>query len=246
MHAIILAAGTGTRLRKAHNRPKILLNFNNKSLLQRHIENLKLNKIKNITIVVGYQNQLIVEKIESLNYPQINIITNPEYELGSILSVFHGLKSTTAEEDILLMDGDVLYDNKILNLLIRAEESSLVYDTEFEDDDEPVKVCMVNNQIQEFGKGKFSREKFTSIGESVGFFKIKYPDTLKFNSVCNTMIAEGKNQQPYEAAIENIIKKKAFNFKPLDITGFPWTEIDFPKDIEKAKTEIIKVLENNE
>ena len=35
-----LAAGTGTRLRTAHNKPKILLNFNNKSLLERHITNL--------------------------------------------------------------------------------------------------------------------------------------------------------------------------------------------------------------
>ena len=48
MHAIILAAGTGTRLRIAHNQPKILLSFNNKSLLERHIENLKLNQVENL------------------------------------------------------------------------------------------------------------------------------------------------------------------------------------------------------
>ena len=53
------------------------------------------------------------------------------------------------------MDGDVLYDEKILNLMIENKESCLAYDTEFEDDDEPVKVCMVKNQIQEFGKGSF-------------------------------------------------------------------------------------------
>ena len=65
MHAILLAAGTGTRLRTAHNKPKILLNFNNKSLLERHIKNLELNQVKNITIVVGYQNHLIVEKLKA-------------------------------------------------------------------------------------------------------------------------------------------------------------------------------------
>lgn len=246
MHAIILAAGTGTRLRIAHNQPKILLRFNNKSLLERHIENLKLNQVEKITIVVGHQNQLIVNKIRSLNYPKINVIINPDYEMGSILSVHHGLKETALEDDILLMDGDVLYDEKILNLLLKNHESCLAYDTEFEDDDEPVKVCMVNNEIQEFGKGKFSRKEFTLIGESVGFFKIKYPDTVKFTSVCNTMIAEGKIKLPHEYAIRDIIKTKNFFFKPINITGIPWTEIDFPEDIEKAETKILKILENNE
>ena len=246
MHAIILAAGTGTRLRIAHNKPKILLNFDNKSLLERHIENLKLNQVENITIVVGYQNHLIVDKINKLSYSKINVITNPEYELGSILSVFYGLRLTAAQDDILLMDGDVLYDGKILNLLVKTEESCLVYDTEFEDDDEPVKVCMVNNQIREFGKGKFSKKNFTSIGESVGFFKIKYPDTVKFTNVCNTMINEGKTLQPHEDAIRDIIKTKTFYFKPVDITGLPWTEIDFPEDIEKAETKILEILKNNE
>lgn len=246
MHAILLAAGTGTRLRIAHNKPKILLDLNNKSLLERHIKNLKLNQVKNITVVVGYQNHLIVERLKSLNCPQVNIVFNSEYELGSILSVFHGLKLTAAKEDILLMDGDVLYDEKILKLLIKNKESCLAYDTEFEDDDEPVKVCMVNNQIQEFGKGKFSRQEFTSIGESVGFFKIKYPDTVKFIDVCNTMISEKKTQQPHEEAIRDIIKRNIFCFKPIDITGLPWTEIDFPEDIEKAKAKILKTIENND
>ena len=246
MHAILLAAGTGTRLRTAHNKPKILLNFNNKSLLERHIKNLKLNQVKNITIVVGYENHLIIEKLKSLNCPQINVVFNSEYELGSIVSVFHGLKSASAKEDILLMDGDVLYDEKILNLVIENKGSCLAYDTDFEDDDEPVKVCMVKNQIQEFGKGKFSRQEFTTIGESVGFFKINYPDTVKFIDVCNTMISDRKTQQPHEDAIRNIIKKKIFCFKPIDITGLPWTEIDFPEDIEKAKAKILKTTGNND
>ena len=111
------------------------------------------------------------------------------------------------------MDGDVLYDEKILNLMIKNKESCLAYDAEFEDDDEPVKVCMVKNQIQEFGKGKFSRQEFTTIGESVGFFKINHPDTVKFIDVCNTMISQRKTQQPHEDAIRDIIKKENFLFQ---------------------------------
>ena len=51
MKAIILAAGIGNRLGKySNNKPKGLLEFNKKSLLQRHIEILKAKNISDIII----------------------------------------------------------------------------------------------------------------------------------------------------------------------------------------------------
>ena len=53
MKALILAAGIGKRLKA--NVPKILLKIGNKSLLERHVENLLNLGIKNIGIVIGYK-----------------------------------------------------------------------------------------------------------------------------------------------------------------------------------------------
>ena len=53
MKALILAAGVGKRLKA--NVPKILLKVGNKSLLERHYENLLNLGIKNIGIVIGYK-----------------------------------------------------------------------------------------------------------------------------------------------------------------------------------------------
>ena len=60
------------------------------------------------------------------------------------------------------------------------------------------------------------------------------------------MISQRKTQQPHEDAIRDIIKKKIFCFKPIDITGLSWTEIDFPEDIAKAKAKILKNIGNND
>ena len=57
MKALILAAGIGKRLKS--NIPKILLKINNKTLLERHYENLLNYGIKEIGIVVGYKSNLI-------------------------------------------------------------------------------------------------------------------------------------------------------------------------------------------
>ncbi len=60
MKAIILAAGIGNRLGNyAEKKPKSLLEFDGKSLLKRHIEILLANKIDALTIVTGYESELI-------------------------------------------------------------------------------------------------------------------------------------------------------------------------------------------
>lgn len=243
MRAIILAAGTGSRLSIVHNKPKVLLEFNNKTLLERHIQNLYHYHIKKITVVVGYQSHLIINKIESLGVEHIEVVTNSNFSAGSILSMFLALNQAEKTEDILLMDGDVLYDKKILETLIHNKKSALVYDTEFDDDEEPVKVCITNKQVQEFGKGIFSLEQFSEVGESVGFFKINSADTVKLKDVCNKMVTKKETERPHEDAFSYIIKNKLLEIEPLDVTGLPWTEIDFPEDIARAKSQILKTLE---
>ena len=53
MKALILAAGIGKRLKA--DVPKILLRIGNKSLLERHYENLLSLGVKKIGIFVGYK-----------------------------------------------------------------------------------------------------------------------------------------------------------------------------------------------
>ena len=79
MKAIILAAGIGNRLGDhAANQPKSLLEFEGKSLLKRHIEILSANHIEEITIVTGYESELIMEHLEGQTMT-INYIYNDRY-----------------------------------------------------------------------------------------------------------------------------------------------------------------------
>ena len=60
MQAIIYAAGVGMRLKSVFDhRPKILLEFAGKSLLERHVQCLREAGIGHLTIVTGYQQELI-------------------------------------------------------------------------------------------------------------------------------------------------------------------------------------------
>ena len=108
MKAIILAAGIGNRLGEySNNKPKGLLEFNGKSLLQRHIEILKAKNINDIIIVTGFQSQMIVEHLDDSPL-SIHYIHNELYTEGSILSLGCSREILLNESEIILMDADVL------------------------------------------------------------------------------------------------------------------------------------------
>ena len=64
MQAIILAAGIGKRISSSHNTPKILLEFDKKTLLERHISNLHQLGAERIIICAGYQQELIHDELK--------------------------------------------------------------------------------------------------------------------------------------------------------------------------------------
>ena len=239
MKALILAAGIGKRLKA--NVPKILLKIGNKSLLERHVENLLNLGIKNIGIVIGYKsNQLrnFIKKIDKKK--NIKIFKNSSYKLGSIVSLVSASNFFYIKGNLILMDGDVLYDKKILKKLFNSKKKNcLIIDKKFEKGQEPVKVCIKNNKIIDFGK--IVNQDFDYQGESVGFFKFSNKSSLKFLQQSRKIMKSNKNLM-YEEAIQKIIKEKKIRMDFENITNLPWIEIDFKKDLIFAKKKILKKI----
>ena len=69
----------------------------------------------------------------------------------------------------------MLYDHNILGRLINSDKENIfLLDQDFEMGEEPVKLCVHNNQLVEFRKQLDENLAFDFIGESVGFsYKIK-------------------------------------------------------------------------
>ena len=239
MKALILAAGIGKRLKT--NIPKILLKIGNKNLLERHLENLLSLGIRNIGIVIGYKSSQLKNFIKKIDKKKnIKIFKNSRYKLGSIVSLVSASKFFYEKEDLILMDGDVFYDNKILKKLIDSKKKNcLLIDKKFEKGQEPVKVCIKNNKIIDFGK--IVNQDFDYQGESVGFFKFSNKSSLKLLQQSRKIMKSNKNLM-YEEAIQKIIKEKEIQMNFENITNLPWIEIDFKKDLIFAKKKILKQI----
>ena len=239
MKALILAAGIGKRLKA--NVPKILLKVGNKSLLERHYENLLNLGIKNIGIVIGYKSNQLTNFIKKIDIKKnIKIFRNSRYKLGSIVSLVCAGKFFHTKGDLIFMDGDVFYDKKVLKKLINSKKKNcLLIDRQFEKGEEPVKVCIKNNKIFDFGK--IVNQDFDFQGESVGFFKFSNKSSTKLLEVAKIIMKSNKNAM-YEDVIQQIIKKKKVHIDFENITSLPWVEIDFKKDLILAKKIILKQI----
>ena len=241
MNAIILAAGIGNRIRSVHASAKCLLEFDGISLLERHILALREVGVTDIHLCLGHEAVAIVERLQQKGFADISHKYNPLYKLGSIVSLW-SMRDFLCDgsRDVLVMDADVLYHPKILFRLVNSSfKDCFLIDRNYIDGDEPVKICLRNEQIVEFRKTISSTLVYDQIGESVGFFKFCASTAVKLKEVIEGFIEAGMESQPHEEALRELAINTDYNIGVEDITGLPWIEIDYPEDIERASQEIL-------
>ena len=121
VHTIILAAGEGSRMKS--NRAKALQRVGGSSMLKKICDTAG-SISPEITLVVGYDKDLIIE--ESKSYPfNISIAEQPK-AIGTGDAVRCGLKAVNNASKILVLYGDVpLIQKETLEQLIESSDSGL-------------------------------------------------------------------------------------------------------------------------
>ena len=239
MKAIILAAGVGRRLGEVTNRPKSLLSFNGRSLMQRHIDNLAALDVKRICLCLGYEHEQILEHIQPPCSVEVTSRFNPDFREGSMISLWSMREDFEGDEDVIVMDADVLYEREILERLTSSKHSNLaLIDRDFADGEEPVKICLRDSEIVEFRKALPANLDYQTIGESVGFFRFSPSMATALIKSATSYLNKGMRDAPCEEAIRDVFLENPSQFIAEDITGLRWIEIDFPEDVERAEKDI--------
>lgn len=241
--ALILAAGVGRRLGSAglDHPPKALLRFSGTSLLARHIAILRDVGIADITIVTGYHEEAIAEELAAIG-GGVATVANPDFRRGSVVSLAAGGDVLRSGAPVVLMDADVFYDTRLMaRLLASPIPDCLLLDRAIEPGDEPVKICVEAERIVDFRKRPERAGEWH--GESVGFFRFSAATAARLAGHAGEYVASGRGDMEYEEAIRDMILagEGAFGFE--DISGLPWTEIDFPEDVAKAQALAAAMLE---
>ena len=111
--AIIMAAGTGTRMRPVtEHTPKPLIPVNGVRMIDTVIHALHSNGITEIYVVVGY----LKEQFSGLpaQYPGLQLIDNPYYDTCNNIASLYVAREHLS--DAIILDGDqIIYDATILS-----------------------------------------------------------------------------------------------------------------------------------
>ena len=110
--AIIMAAGTGNRMRPVTlTTPKPLVTVGDVRMIDTVIRSLRQNGITEIYVVVGY----LKEQFSGLEaeYPGLTLIENPYYDSCNNISSLYAAREHLS--DVIILDGDqLIYDPQVL------------------------------------------------------------------------------------------------------------------------------------
>lgn len=239
MQAVILAAGMGTRLRPmTETLPKALIPVGKKPLLYYSLDNLNKLKIKDVIIVTGYHEKLI-KNILSNQYQDIKItyIRNDRYsETGSMYSF-----SQTREllhEDVILLESDLLYDIKALDILIHSSYRDAILVSELLHSGDDVYVCANDeNEIIYLGKQLDENYKTQVKGALVGISKYSQEFLQQLFDRADADYQNNEWYYHYEECVLQTSKTSDPVYAVL-CADLNWIEIDNENDYLRAKTEI--------
>jgi len=249
MKAIIIAAGKGRRMRPLTDEfPKCMLEFNGKTLLERHIEVLNSSGIKDISVVRGYL-------AERICIPGIKYYQNDRYEHNNILnSLFYA--EAELNDDVVISYCDIYYERPVLSkLLADPHDISIVIDLDWRASyagrsahpvSEAEKVRLSSRaMVMEIGK---SIKEDTAEGEFLGLMKLSKKGCMLLKEVFHSAKNSSLDRPFHEASVfekaylTDMIQELAdrgINVHCVGING-GWKEIDTIQDYENAKKMLLE------
>ena len=236
---VILAAGMGTRL--GHERPKSLTVLQNgETIMARQIRNIRaaFGKKAQITIVVGYRLEDIIEE-----FPDENFVYNEAYDMtNTSKSLLRALRSLPKENGVVWMNGDVVFDDRMLPLLKESieisNESTIVTTSESVAEEEVKYTVDSSGYINKLSK---QVNLDLALGEAVGINYVTAAD----RPVLESQLKRVDNNDYFEKGIEVAISENGSRYIPFDITllGLLATEVDFQEDLSRANSNLALMTE---
>lgn len=240
MQAIILAAGMGKRLGEyTKNNTKCMVPVNGIPLIDRVLSQLSELSINRVVIVVGYEGKRLMDYLgNERDGLRIEYVNNPIYDKTNNIYSLALAKEQMAEDDSLLIESDLIFDDGMFNLLLDNPFPNLALVAKYENwmDGTMVRIDEENNIVNFVPKAAFRYQDVDSYYKTVNIYKFskefsrdKYLPFLEAY-----MKAVGHNEY-YENVLRIISFLNSHDLKALPITTEKWYEIDDKQDLDIAE-----------
>ena len=225
--AVILAAGLGSRFNKESiEGPKGFIEFDGQTIVMRSINNLKSVGISRIIFGTGYLSGYyeVLEDKQSIFCIKNHLYANT----GSFFTLYN--LNNHLHEDFLLLESDLLYEKRALNVLLNHSKSDVILASgKTGSGDEVFIEVNENNYLKSLSKNQSDLSNI--YGELVGISKISL-DTYQILSEWAKINMECAKQIHYEEALDKISDKRDIYVEKIE--DLVWTEIDTEEHYKRA------------
>ena len=233
MKAIILSAGQGSRLgHMVDDRPKCLIDFNGRSLLDRQLDTLEANGVREAVVVTGFHDELVNQAIEKRSGgPNVRTIFNPFYKVADNTgSLFMAREELTG--DCMVWNGDTLVSTALMRRVVANSRPGICVTIDRKDsyDEDDMKV-VAGEDGRLRGIGKRLSEGVNA--ESIGLLAFRAGGAERFRAAIEEAMRTPEGTTIWYLRVIHHLAQDG-DVWTLDIEGEEWGEVDFPADVEPA------------
>ena len=241
MQAIILAAGMGRRLGEfTADNTKCMLEVNGVRLIDRMLGQLESLNLDRIVIVTGYEGEKLRNYLNK-QYPDKTIVfvDNPIYDRTNNIYSLWLARGYMAEEDTLLLESDLIFDDSILEAAVNADYPNVALVAKYQTwmDGTMVRIDDENNIVNFIPKKAFKYEDVPYYYKTVNVYRLSrefcHDHYLPFLEAYIKVLGENEY---YEQVLRVITLIDTANIKALPVGEAPWYEIDDVQDLRIAET----------
>lgn len=230
--ALLLAAGTGNRLRPlTQNAPKCLTEVGGRPILDRLIQNLRAKGFKRLVVVLGHQGDKICDflhhKADGL---QVDYVFNPEYQTtNNLYSLW--LARQQIQAPFLLVESDLVFEARMLDDMLYPDRIAI----------SKLRPWM-NGTTVVLGSGKRVIAFRPDCGQcdtprykTVNLYSLSLKTWQTMKERLSDYVSNDRLDVYYEAIFADMVTDGSLAFDAVFFDADRWYEIDTLADLDEAE-----------
>lgn len=238
MKALILNSGTGSRMGVlTSEHPKCMTEvYGTETILSRQLKQLNEFGILDVVITTGSYAEVLQSYVRSLDLPlRISYVHNAEFkDTNYIYSIY--LARELLDDDIILMHGDLVFENQVLDALLQHPASCMTVSSTLPLPQKDFKAVIQDGRVNKVGV-----EYFDDAQAAQPLYKLLREDWLIWLDQISRFCEEGQRKCYAEKAFGEI--SDVCCIRPLDVKDFLCNEIDTPQDLAVVSN-LLRQVEN--
>ncbi len=227
MKTLILNSGVGKRMGVLTNEhPKCMTEISpTETILSRQLRQLAEIGVTEVVMTTGLFDDVLVNYCRSLELPlRFTFVKNPLYDKTNYIYSIYCAREYLKDDDILLMHGDLVFENSVLDKILESVSSCMAVSSTIELPQKDFKAVVKNNMVEKVGV-----EFFNDAVTAQPLYKLLKNDWNLWLARIEEFCEDQKTQCYAENAFNKISGQ--CTVIPVDVYDALCAEIDTPDDL---------------